>query len=343
MPALAVAEALRRRGAEVSFIGVAGRSSTGLVERYGFPEDAIAIQGLQRKLSLKNVRALALAALAVPKAIRLIRRRRADVVIAAGGYVGGPVAIAARLTRRPLMLTEADSHLGLANRLAAPLAKRIALAYPLAGRIGRRYVVTGRPVSDAVRSATREVGRAAFNLSQDATVVLIAGGSQGARTLNTAAVGAFGDGPPFELLHVAGPAQVDGVREELATHTPGPRYHLIGYLENFHDALAAADLVVSRSGGSVFEIAAVGRASILVPYPYATADHQAKNAEWLEEAGAAWVLPDTECTSARLRELVSALLADRHQVEVMADEARRVGRPDAADEIAELALGIARS
>ena len=342
MPALAVAEALRRRGAEVRFLGVAGRSSTGLVEQYGFAEDAIALRGLARRLTPRNFTAIVLAALAIPRAMRRIRRHHADVVIAAGGYVGGPAAIAARLTRRPLILTEADSHLGLANRLAAPLAKRVALAYPLAGRRGRRYVVTGRPVSEAVRGATRVAGRRALGLAPDATVVVVAGGSQGARSLNEAAVGAFGDGPPFALIHLAGPQNVGAIRQRLETMTPGPNYHLFGYLDNFPDALAAADLVVSRSGGSVFEIAAIGRASILVPYPHATGDHQAKNAQWLEEAGAAWVLPDTECTPERLRELVGALLSDRHMLDAMAEAAHRSGKAEAADQIAEIALAAVR-
>lgn len=145
----------------------------------------------------------------------------------------------------------------------------------------------------------------------------------------------------MEILHVAGPAQVDDARERLATRDPGSRYHLIGWLDNLPDAIAAADLVVSRSGGTVFELAAIGRPSILVPYPHATADHQAKNARWLAEAGAAVVLPDADCTGERLRELVGALLADRRRLDAMAEAAAAVGRPDAADRIAQAALGLA--
>ena len=109
----------------------------------------------------------------------------------------------------------------------------------------------------------------------------------------------------------------------------------MGWLDNLPEAIAAADLVVSRSGGSVFELAAIGRPSILVPYPHATADHQAKNARWLAEAGAAMVLPDADCTGERLRGLVGALLADRRRLEAMAEAARAVGRPDAADRVAD--------
>ena len=117
----------------------------------------------------------------------------------------------------------------------------------------------------------------------------------------------------------------------------------MGFLDNFHDAIAAADLVVSRSGGSVFEIAAIGRPAILVPYPYATNDHQAKNARWMADAGAAVVLPDDECDGERLRSLVGALLSDRAGLAAMADAARVVGRPESADLIADAALALVKA
>lgn len=342
IPAIAVAEALRERGAEVSFIGARGTGAAGLAARNGFTEDTVPLRGFDRRPSLRNLRTLVQAALAVPRCGRILHRRHADVVIGGGGYMAGPTAVAAAIRRRPLLLTEADSHLGVANRLAAPLAKRVALAFPLPDRAGSRYMVTGRPVRRAVREATRTGGRRRLGIAPSATVVLIVGGSQGARSLNTAAVEAFGDGPPFELIHVAGPGQVDEVRRALASRDPGPRYRLEGFLDDLPSAIAAADLVVSRSGGSVFELAAIGRPSILVPYPHAAADHQAKNARWLAEAGAALVLPDAECTGERLRDLVGALLADRARLEAMGQAATAVGRPEAADLIAEEALRIAR-
>lgn len=342
MPALAVAEALRERGAEVSFIGARGASASGRVRAAGYAEDLIPLRGLARRPTPRNLWALTLAALSIPRAAAALARRRSDVVIGAGGYVAGPVALAAWLMRRPVVLMEADAHLGVANRLAAPLARRVTLAFPLPGRSGWRYLVTGRPVSQAVARATRTAGRRAFGLDPGATVVLVVGGSQGARTLNLAAVEAFGDQPPIEVIHVAGPNQLDEAQGLLERHSPGPHYRLVGWLDNLPEAIAAADLVVSRSGGSVFELAAIGRASILVPYPHGTGDHQAKNARWLAEAGAAVVLPDGACSGERLRELVGALLADPHRLELMSEAARAVGRPEAAALVAEEALAVAR-
>jgi UDP-N-acetylglucosamine--N-acetylmuramyl-(pentapeptide) pyrophosphoryl-undecaprenol N-acetylglucosamine transferase len=341
MPALAVAGALRARGADVAFIGARGASASGRVAAAGFPEDQIRLRGFARRLSPANLVAIAAAAAAVPRAMRILRRRHADVVLGAGGYVAGPVAVAAWLTGRPVLLMEADSHLGVANRMAAPLARRVTLAFPLPGRTGGRYLVTGRPVSRQVVEATRTAGRRAFGIDPDATVVLVVGGSQGARTLNLAAIEAFGDHPPFDVVHVAGPGLVDEARELLEAHDPGPRYRLVGWLDNLPDAIAAADLVIARAGGSVFELAAIGRPSILVPYPHATAAHQAKNARWLAEADAAVVLPDDDCTGERLRPLVGALLADRHRLEAMAEAARAVGRPEAAERVADEALLLA--
>jgi UDP-N-acetylglucosamine--N-acetylmuramyl-(pentapeptide) pyrophosphoryl-undecaprenol N-acetylglucosamine transferase len=335
MPALAVADALRARGAEVRFIGARGTGASGTVTRAGYAEDLIPLRGFVRRLSLRNLWTVMLAATATPRAASLLVRRRTQVLLGGGSYVAGPVALAAWLTRRPIVLMEADSHLGVANRLAAPLARRVTLAFPLAGRSGTRYVVTGRPVSRAVAEATRTAGRRAFGLDPGATVILVVGGSQGARTLNLAAIEAFGDDPPFDVIHVAGPKQVEEARALLEAHAPGPRYRLLGWLDNLPEAIAAADLVISRSGGSVFELAAIGRPSILVPYPQATGDHQAKNARWLAEAGAAMVLPDADCTGERLQGLVGALLADRRRLSAMAESARAVGRPDAAERVAD--------
>lgn len=342
MPALALAEELRARGHEVSFVGVAGRAGSGIPGRHGYPEDHVPLRGFDRRASAGNLWAVVLAALAVPRVMRVLRRRGAHVVVGGGGYMAGPAAIAGRLTRRRVVLMEADSRLGLANRLAAPFATRVALAFPVAGRRGRKYAVTGRPVSRAVRDATRAQGRQRLALDPGTTCVLVAGGSQGARSINDAAVDAFCPTPPFQVVHVAGQRHEDDVRRRAKAAGCGPRYHVLGFIEDFAQAIAAADLVIARSGGSVFELAAVGRPAILVPYPHATADHQTGNARWLAEAGAAIVISDEQCTAERLRELVGALLAEPGRLQVMGRAARAAARPDAAERIADLVESSAR-
>jgi UDP-N-acetylglucosamine--N-acetylmuramyl-(pentapeptide) pyrophosphoryl-undecaprenol N-acetylglucosamine transferase len=338
MPALAVAEALRERSVEVAFVTARGRAGAGFAEAQGFPEDSIPLQGFHRSLSLGNLRTVLMAVMAVPRAFRVLHRRQADAVVTGGGYMAGPVGIAAFVTRRPIIALEADARMGLANRIIAPICRRVVLAFPVRGRTGRRYVVTGRPVRRAVRDASRTSGRRRFGIAPYATVVLVVGGSQGARSLNRATVDAFGPNPPFEVIHVAGPRQLEETRALFGDTPPGANYRLEGFLVDLPEAIAAADLVVSRAGGSVFELAALGRPSILVPYPHATADHQTTNAQWLVNAGAAITLADVECTGPRLRELVGALLSDRPRLETMGEAARSVGRPEAADRIASLVL-----
>jgi UDP-N-acetylglucosamine--N-acetylmuramyl-(pentapeptide) pyrophosphoryl-undecaprenol N-acetylglucosamine transferase len=246
-----------------------------------------------------------------------------------GGYVAGPVALAAITLRIPLVLTEADSHLGLTNRLMAPFARSVCLSFPLAGRDGERYRVTGRPIPSSARD--ERTARERLGIGAGETCVLVFGGSLGARSINEAAAEAFAGGE-FRVLHIAGERDYPGL---LARGLP-PGYDLRAYLQepDFADALAAADLAVARAGGSVFEIAAHGLPAVLVPYPHAAGDHQSANARWMTEAGAAVVIPDGELTAARLAEQVTELLGDRARLARMASASRALARPDAAGEVA---------
>jgi UDP-N-acetylglucosamine--N-acetylmuramyl-(pentapeptide) pyrophosphoryl-undecaprenol N-acetylglucosamine transferase len=308
-----------------------------LVPAAGFVLHSISVEGLSRSNPLRALRSLARAARALPRSRRLLRELRAEAVMGGGGYVAGPVGLAALSLRVPLVLTEADSHLGLTNRLLAPLAARVCLAFPLAGHDGPRYRVTGRPVpADTIDRAT---ARERFGLAPDETCVLVFGGSLGARSINMAAAEAFGapaaeavGSRPFRVLHIAGSRDYP----ELRGRGLPEGYDLREYLDlpEFAAALAAADLAVARAGGSVFEIAAHGLPAILVPYPHASADHQAENARWMVEAGAAVAIADRELTAARLAGEVATLLADRGRLAAMAAAASSLARPGAARDVA---------
>jgi UDP-N-acetylglucosamine--N-acetylmuramyl-(pentapeptide) pyrophosphoryl-undecaprenol N-acetylglucosamine transferase len=340
VPALAVADALRAEGAEVTFIG-GERAESELVGKAGYELRKIAVEGMSRSNLLRAARALGRAARAFGHARALLKELAPDAVMGGGGYVAGPVGLAAVTLRIPLVLTEADSHLGLTNRFLAPAARRVCLAFPLAGREGARYRVTGRPGPPPQED--REGARERFGLASGERCVLVFGGSLGARTINMAAFEAFGGGggAAFGVLHVAGRRDYP----ELAARDLPPGYDLREYLdgEEFGDALAAADLAVARAGGSVFEIAASGTPAILVPYPHASADHQTENARWMENAQAAVVISDAELDGARLAKEVAALLADEGRLEKMARASKGLARPDAAKEIAgELLEAVAR-
>jgi UDP-N-acetylglucosamine--N-acetylmuramyl-(pentapeptide) pyrophosphoryl-undecaprenol N-acetylglucosamine transferase len=328
VPALAVAGALQAEGAEVVFVG-GERAEAELVPAAGFELRPIRVRGLSRTNPLAALSAAGLAVRAVGAASRILREERADVVLGGGGYVAGPVGAAAVARRVPLVLTEADSHLGIANRLLAPFARRVALAFPLEGRTSSTYLVTGRPVP--APATDRGAARARFGIGLEDRVVLIFGGSLGARSINEAAVAAFGDGDPgYRVLHAAGRRDHDA----LVDRVPGPFYDLEPYIYDFGEALLASDLVVARAGGSIFEVAAAGRPAILVPYPSATGDHQTANARWMERAGAAIVVRDDELTPERLRAEVDGLMGDPARLEAMSAASAALARPDAAEAIA---------
>jgi UDP-N-acetylglucosamine--N-acetylmuramyl-(pentapeptide) pyrophosphoryl-undecaprenol N-acetylglucosamine transferase len=332
VPALAIADALRADGARVVFAG-GERAEARLVPAAGYELESLRVEGISRSNPLKAARAVVRAGTAVRAARRVLARHEADAVLGGGGYVAGPVGLAALTKKIPVVLTEADSHLGLTNRLLAPRARRVCLAFPIAGRDGPRYLVTGRPVPPTIDD--REGARASFGIPPGATCVLIFGGSLGARSINLAAVEAFADAS-YHVLHVPGPRDFGELRP------PGDHYVLREYVEPFGCALAAADLAVARAGGSVFELAQYGLPAVLVPYPHASADHQSANARWMADAGAATILRDDELTAQRLRAEVDGLLADSGRLRAMAGASRALARPDAARAVAHEVLAAAR-
>jgi UDP-N-acetylglucosamine--N-acetylmuramyl-(pentapeptide) pyrophosphoryl-undecaprenol N-acetylglucosamine transferase len=311
----------------VTFAGSPDRVESRLVPEAGFELDTFAVSGFPRRPGLELFRALVRAARAPFACARILSRRRPDVVLGGGGYVAGPMVLAARLRGIPAALTEADAHLGLANRLAAPFARRVYLAYPIVGRNGAKYRVVGRPVPPSHLGASRAEGRRRLGLPAEAPVLAVFGGLAGAQALNDLAVDTYGERGPA-VLHIAGERDYDRLRP--LVHRDD--YVLLPAAERFGDALAVADLAISRAGGTVWELAAAGTPAILVPYPFATAGHQALNARYFEQGGGAVVVPQEEL--ARVPALVAELLGDPERLGRMSDAMRALARPGAADEIA---------
>ncbi len=368
VPALAVAAALRAEHVEVEFFG-GERAEAQLVPDAGFALHTLPVEGLSRSNPLRAARALARALVAFLRARAQLARLRPDAVMGGGGYVAGPVGLAALTLRIPIVLTEADSHLGLTNRLLAPFARRVCLAFPIAGRGGSRYRVTGRPISAPAQD--RLAARERFGIGSHEICVLVFGGSLGAHSINQAAIDAFaaGQAPTVGAPVVTRSAEVSPVADarvktgfqpadgairvlhvcgtrdypELARHELRAGYDLREYLplDEFLEALAAADLAVARSGGSVFELVAHGLPAILVPYPHASGDHQSENARWMADAGAAIAIPDGELSGERLAHEVATLLADREGLAAMASAASGLARPRAAAEVADELLKAA--
>jgi UDP-N-acetylglucosamine--N-acetylmuramyl-(pentapeptide) pyrophosphoryl-undecaprenol N-acetylglucosamine transferase len=336
LSALAVAEALTERGVFVTLAGSPDRVEAQLVPEAGYELDTFRISGFPRRLTPALAAAL-LRAGAAPSACRaILRRRRPDLVLGAGGYVAGPMMLAAASMRIPAAVAEADAHLGLANRLALPFAKRVFLAYPVEGRSGPRYRVVGRPIPDRARAIRQDEAREIFELPADEPVLLVTGALAGARTLNELVVESFGEVGPA-ILHISGERDYPLLKPRVKRED----YRLLPQTDRIGAAYSAADLVLARAGSSVWEIAAAGKPAILVPYPFATADHQARNAEYFVRAGGAVMVRELDL--AEVPDRVRTLLAEPTRLERMGQAMLHVARPDAAVEVAEGLIELAGS
>ena len=319
----------------MTFAGSPDRVEARLVPEAGYELDTFAISGFPRRPSVALLRSLLTAARAPRACRKILERRQPHVVLGGGGYVAGPMVYAAWREKVPAALTEADAHLGLANRLAAPFARRVFLAYAIDGRNGGKYRVTGRPVPRAHRGVPQEEARRRFGLPADRPVLAFFGALAGARSLNDFAVETYGASGPA-VLHVSGERDYERMRAQVQRDD----YVLVASTDEFGAALAAPDLAVSRAGGTVWELAAAGTPAILVPYPHATSDHQTLNARYFERGGGAILVPEEELD--RVPALVEELLADPARLASMRAAMLRLARPDAADEIAEELIALAR-
>jgi UDP-N-acetylglucosamine--N-acetylmuramyl-(pentapeptide) pyrophosphoryl-undecaprenol N-acetylglucosamine transferase len=318
----------------VTFAGSPDRVEARLVPDAGYELDTFRITGLPRRPSVALLRSLLLAGAAPRACRRILRARRPDVVLGGGGFVAGPMVFAASSLRIPAALTEADAHLGLANRLAAPFARRLFLAYPMQTRWRGKARVVGRPIPARSRTIPQEEAREIFELPQDGRVLGVFGALAGARSLNEFVVDTWGtSGPP--ILHITGQRDHDLVKRRVRRDD----YRVVEETDRPGAALSACDLVLARSGGSVWEVAAAGKPAILVPYPFATGDHQALNAQHFVHAGGAIMVRELELDD--VPELVRSLLDDPPRLERMSAAMLSAARPDAADAIADELVALA--
>lgn len=353
MPALAIARALTERGhppASVHMVGSERGLEAKLFPAAPFPHTLLPGRGIERRLSLQNIRSLGQLAVAIGRAWRLVGRLRPRVVVSVGGYASVPCALAAVLRRIPIVVAEQNAAPGAANRLVGRFAKACAVSFPETPL--PRAVVTGNPVRPEILAIDREhdseAARTKLDVYPGRRVLLIFGGSLGALRINKAVLSALRRWSSRTDLHVR---HIVGRRDWETLMADGPpipagsplRYQAVEYDDDMPTSLAAADLVVCRAGSSTcFELLAAGLPSILIPSPHVTADHQTANARHMWSAGASEVVPDAGLDGQRLVAEVDALLEDPRRLDTMSTAARAASRPTAAQDIARLAADHAR-
>jgi UDP-N-acetylglucosamine--N-acetylmuramyl-(pentapeptide) pyrophosphoryl-undecaprenol N-acetylglucosamine transferase len=336
-PGLAVADALAdRRRCRVTFVGSSHGIEIRVVPKRGYPLRTLPVRALRGQGPV----ALAASVLRLPAcwvaARRILEEIRPDLLVGVGGYASAPAVVAGWSRRTPTVLLEQNAHPGATNRVLARFADRICASFPESVRYfpAERTILTGNPVRPPVGQDTKR--RGGFS-------VLIFGGSAGAHRLNEVGVEAMAlvataGGPP-RIVHQTGEADLESVRD---------RYRELGldadvrsFIDDMAAAYAGADLIVCRAGATTLaEITALGKAALLVPYPYAADDHQRKNAESLVERGAARMILDRDLSARRLAEAIAELRAAPDRLAEMAERARAAGRPDAADRVVDVCMEL---
>ncbi len=349
-PALALAESLIEQGHEVFYAGTPQGVEARLVKEANLPFTPFEAKGFNRNHPKTIFSAVRIIIKSTKLACAWFEEIKPDVVVAFGGYVCIPVGRAAKKMGVPLVVHEQNSVMGMANKYLAKTARAVALTYEVAGAPvadKEKLVVTGNPVRSSVLTSTREEGRSMLGIPEEASMLLVFGGSLGARHLNVAISSMKKDLLAIDnlyVVHIAGPKELETVEAVLAlTEEEKKRYLVMGYQNRMGETMAACDMVVSRAGAtSLAEISARCIPAILVPFPFATADHQTTNARSYVQAGAAWMMADDMVETPEFKELVLTFVDDEKARLKMSEAARGFETGNAASKLADVVLNAAR-
>ena len=341
-PGIAIAQTMRARGWQVSWLGTAHGMEQDLVPKQGIEIDAINFSGLRGKGLLHTVQGAFKMAASFVACARFIGRRKPDVMVGMGGYVTVPGGMMARLRGVPLALVNADAALLLSNKTLAPMAQRVLFGFPADfGRAAGKALVTGNPVRQEILAVAAPGER--FDGRDGALRILVVGGSLGAKVLNDsipAALALLPEGARPLVTHQSGKKNIDALRESYAK--AGVKAEVVDFIDDMAAAYAQADLVVCRAGAiTVSELTAAGVASVLVPFMASTTSHQRDNAKWMASQNAAVHLPQTELSAAGMAELLRGMT--REKCRAMAEAARAVGKRNANEAIADVLEQLAGS
>jgi UDP-N-acetylglucosamine--N-acetylmuramyl-(pentapeptide) pyrophosphoryl-undecaprenol N-acetylglucosamine transferase len=335
-PALALARLLRARSLEVVWLGTRRGLEARVVPAEQIDIEWLSMSGLRGKGALTLLAAPFKLAQSIWQALGVMRRRQPALVVGFGGFVTGPGGVAAWLTRRPLVIHEQNAIAGYSNRVLSRFARRVLAAFPKAFPPGAEATVVGNPVRAEIIAQPAPVER--FARREGALRLLVVGGSLGAARLNTVVPFAVKQsGLELHVRHQAGERGIEGALKAYAD--AGVRGDITPFIDDMARAYADADLVICRAGAlTVSELAAVGVASVLVPFPAAVDDHQTFNAQYLVREGAAVLIADRDLTPERLATELRELCAGRGRLLAMAERARQVAKPHAAEELANICL-----
>ncbi len=346
-PAIAMATEFKNRfpTSRISFVGTEEGLEQKIVPQRGFELLFIRTRGLSRKSYLANIMLGCYLLIGLLQSLRILNRRKPDLVVGTGGYVSFPVVLLSGLKNVPTMIQEQNSYPGISTRFLARFANRVCLSYrDSMGYFpaGEKFKVIGNPVRQDVTGGNREEALRAFELDQDKKTIFVFGGSQGAGSINRVMLECLDSFKPgWQVLWQTGEhdfAQVSRkVKESLLKCT------VYSFIQDMGSAYAVADLVICRAGAlTLAEITACGKPSVLIPYPFAAADHQRHNAETLQKAGAASVILERELTLEKLTGEILSLLSDESKLSQMAEKSRKLGRPHASERLVDEMEGLLR-
>ena len=353
-PALTLIRTIQKKvpDAEFLYVGTNAGLESDIIPKENLPFTAVDIQGFQRRFSLANILRAGQACCGVLKAMNIVRQFKPDAAVGTGGYVCGPILLAASLLHVPALIQEQNVVAGITNKILSKFVDRVAIGTEEAAALfpAKKVVFTGNPIRPEVMSAEKEDGIKAFGLDRNKKTILVSGGSRGARSINKAIIGVlkhYAGSNDVQILLVTGSNGYDDVMKDIAEAgvnlSEAGNLIIRPYLYNMPLAMAAADLAVFRAGAiGIAELMARGIPSVLVPYPYAAENHQEFNARAVEKNGAAVLILDKELSSERLLEVVTDLLNDETKLENMRRASKTLGRPKAADEIADMIIALAQ-
>lgn len=345
-PALAIAEGIKTKyqGAEILYVGTDRGLEADIVPKAGYPFKKISVSsGFQRKLSLKNIKVLWQAGQGIFEARRIVREFKPDIVIGTGGYVCGPVVMAAVMQKIPTLIHEQNAMPGVTNKILSRYVSQVAVTFE--DSIARfsnqtRVKLTGLPVRPEIFTVDKKDAYRELGINSDRPVILVFGGSRGARNINMSMVEVVKElqHSDVQILHATGKIgyqeYIEALQREGIPLDNVGNITIIPYLYNMQDALAVADLVICRAGAATLaELTALGLPSVLIPYPYAAENHQQFNAQALVDRGAAIMILDKELTGQRLVGQIRELLATPDRLTTMAKNSSQMGRPSALDDI----------